>query len=143
MIRSYRGRRVRRSKPVEVYRNLHRAGVCYSVRQFGRVVAHADSVELLDAAFVVNAAGHARAVRTGQRNVHAWVRGFLATSPRPSTFVLDRLRYSLQAGTFTTVAGERVLCAPYVQLNSSGLFASLRESSFGVRIPVDIVRANS
>lgn len=78
MLRAFKNRRLKRWQPVEVYRNLHHGG--YSVRQHGRVVAHADALMLKDAVFVMQPAGARRALRTGVRNVHAWIRGRVTPS---------------------------------------------------------------
>ena len=57
----------------QVYYNLHKK--CYSVRQNGRVVDHADSVVLTDCRFLVQPAGREKVRRTGVKNVHASVTG--------------------------------------------------------------------
>jgi hypothetical protein len=41
------------------------------------VVAHATSLNLYDCDFVVNPSGKRRALRTKERNVHAFIRGFI------------------------------------------------------------------
>jgi hypothetical protein len=70
---------------VDIYWNLNED--CYSIRSRepetrGRVVGHADEVVVEDAEFVVQPAGHAEVLRTGQKNVHAFIRGRL-TDIRP------------------------------------------------------------
>lgn len=65
---------------VECYWNLNKA--CFSIRALegrhkGRVIGHADRVLIRDATFVVQAAGRAKVLATGQKNVHAFVRGTL------------------------------------------------------------------
>jgi hypothetical protein len=50
----------------DVYRNLRRAGGCWSVREGGRVVAHVPEIALLDVRLVV---------QPGVRSVHAVARG--------------------------------------------------------------------
>ena len=57
----------------QVYYNLHKK--CYSVRQNGRVVDHAESVVLGDCRFLVQPAGRDKVRRTGVKNVHATVTG--------------------------------------------------------------------
>ncbi len=65
---------------MEVYRNLHLPGVWFSVRQDGLVVGHTQGVCMVDVTFVTSEAGHARMLATGQRNVHAWLRGKIVPS---------------------------------------------------------------
>lgn len=73
------GRPLDPSCPVQVYRNLHRG--CLSVRQGGLVVAHTLAITLRDVEFRVQQAGRLRAVREGQRNVHAYARGTISEHP--------------------------------------------------------------
>lgn len=84
-IYSYRGRTADLSRPVEVYRNLRGfrlpgPGPWYSIRQGGRVVGHAKAMMLQDAEFVVQEVGRQRVLRTGRKNVHAFIRGALVGS---------------------------------------------------------------
>ncbi|CAO4138999.1 hypothetical protein [Methylorubrum aminovorans] len=59
----------------DVYRNLRRAGGCWSVRESGRVVAHLPELALQDVRLVVQPGGRAACLRTGIRSVHAVARG--------------------------------------------------------------------
>ena len=80
----------------QVYYNLHKK--CYSVRQNGRVVDHADSVVMTDCRFLVQPAGREKVRRTGVKNVHATVTGviipvdlegvfYLMATPEPCDYV--------------------------------------------------------
>lgn len=61
---------------VEVYRNLHTGKM--SVRECsGRVLAHEDTVLVLNPVFVVQPAGRAKVLQEQRKNVHAFVRGEL------------------------------------------------------------------
>lgn len=60
-------------KPVRVYRNLHRK--CLSVMQDGKVVCHAENVQLAGVRFVVSKAGQRRVREEKRKNVHAFVEG--------------------------------------------------------------------
>lgn len=72
MIEHYLGEKV------FVYRNLHRK--CYSVKSLktGRVIAHVDSIDLINVVFRVSEAGRQRVLKTRQKNVHAGVVGYIA-----------------------------------------------------------------
>jgi len=63
---------------VEVYWNLHKN--CFSVRscKTGRVIAHTKAVDIKDAKFVVRQAGRRKVLQEKKKNVHAFVRGYLA-----------------------------------------------------------------
>ena len=64
------------SKPVQVYRNLHRK--CWSVRQNGIVKAHCNTIQLIDCKLVVQPAGRAKVLREKKKNVHAYVKGYVS-----------------------------------------------------------------
>lgn len=96
---------------VEVYWNLHKN--VYSVRALngpdrGRVVAHVDAINLVDATFAVQPAGRARVLAEGRKNVHAFVRGIVST-PTLITPV-DEVTYNpYKAGTFVWRASGRAV----------------------------------
>ena len=62
---------------VEVYKNLTRG--CWSVRDVktGKVIDHTNQIYIKDAELVVRPAGRARVLKTRQKNVHAFVRGYI------------------------------------------------------------------
>ena len=69
---------------VMVYFNLTRK--CLSVKALegerkGRVIAHADSVELVNVTFKVSQAGRQRVLREKRKNVHAGVVGTMTNVP--------------------------------------------------------------
>lgn len=76
-------RQIDLSKPVQVYKNLHKK--CYSIRQSGLVVAYAKRICLKDCDFVVNKAGQERTRREKKKYVHAWISGFYTTSGMGTT----------------------------------------------------------
>jgi len=63
------------SKPVSVYRNLHKK--CWSIKQNGLVKAHTQWASLNECSFVVSQAGRERVLREKKKNVHAFIKGFL------------------------------------------------------------------
>ncbi len=70
---------------VHAYKNLTTG--TYSLREGGKVVAHPTHVLLRDVEFRVANSERQRAIRTGQRNVHAYIVGELeraASRPRGS-----------------------------------------------------------
>jgi len=60
---------------VNVYFNLHKR--LFSVTQGGRVVAHSDGLALSNVRFLVGKAGQDKVRRTGRKNVHAKVSGYI------------------------------------------------------------------
>ncbi len=102
----------------DVYRNLTRR--CWSIRERGRVIGHLQSLTLAGVVMVVRPGARARVLRTGHREVHAWIRG---------TVVLDagvpagarRLHYRpFEAGHFTDECGRPVVAAASVFFDEEG-----------------------
>lgn len=58
---------------VEVYYNLHRS--CWSIRQGGLVLGHAQGITLADCVFKVSESGRQRVLREKRKNVHAVIAG--------------------------------------------------------------------
>lgn len=68
---------------IKVYRNLHRN--CYSIvnTKTKRVFAYRDEVILKNAKFCVQEGGRRRVLKSGQKNVHAFVIGEWVRSSMP------------------------------------------------------------
>lgn len=62
---------------VDVYWNINKK--CFSVKscKTGKVILHTDKISLEDAKFVVREGGRQRVLREKQKNVHAFVRGYV------------------------------------------------------------------
>ena len=58
---------------VEVYKNLRKQ--CYSIRQKGKVIGYALVLAMSNVDFVVQQSGRKRVLESGQKNVHAFLRG--------------------------------------------------------------------
>lgn len=76
MIVSYKKRTIDYSKPARIYWNLNSG--CWSIRQKSKVVAHSDFLALLDVKPVVSEKGRQRVIRTGRKNVHAYLEGIIS-----------------------------------------------------------------
>lgn len=141
---SFRGRKLDVKKPVQVYRNLQRRdGVWYSVRQGGLVVAHTRGIMLSgakDCRFVVQQAGRRRALATGRRNVHAWVRGKVVCSAYGTDVEREDeniakgypgklaawVRYDRERGAFTST----VTSPPCVVTTAGGVLLNVNGCSY-------------
>lgn len=73
----YKNRKIDLNNKVEVYRCLTRKGHQYSIRQFGKVVAHSEQIKLKDVTYHINESGKNRAIESRIRNVHATVKGLI------------------------------------------------------------------
>lgn len=121
---------------VSVYFNLHRK--CFSIRaeegpEKGRVVAHADRVILRDVKMVVGQAGNRKVRETGQKNVHAFMRGHLAA-----------LKGSITAAGERIIMGETEGCdelTAYIPEDMNRRFALAEQD--GVRLTYDPYRDTS
>lgn len=87
MLHLTQGQQIATDRRVYVYYNLHRK--IFSIRQAGRVVAHADALTLTRCRFRVSPAGRAKVLRERKKNVHAGVSGYLATDQSLGAFVRD------------------------------------------------------
>lgn len=102
----------------DVYRNLTRR--CWSIRERGRVVGHLQTITLAGAVMVVRPGSRARVLRTGNREVHAWVRGTIVPHAGVPTGAA-RLHYRpFLAGHFTDECGRPVVAAAMVFFGADG-----------------------
>ena len=62
---------------VDVYWNINKG--CFSIKdcKTGKVVGYTDKLRLVKAQFIVRKAGRDRVLREQQKNVHAFVRGYI------------------------------------------------------------------
>lgn len=131
---SFKGRDLAPGAKVKVYRNLHKEGVTFSVRdaKTGLVLGHTQSILLSNVTFEVNAAGRAKVLRDKKKNVHAFVTGNY-TGP---FYAGDREFFSDDTRTLVTYNpykaptfvrkdnGEPVFTANLTLVDSNGVFAS-------------------
>ena len=97
----FKGRTLIVDQPVSVHRNLRGTPGDWSLRQGSLVVAHSDYVVLNTYSCHINESGRLRAIREGQRNVHAFIRGNISQNLKPNIFDADklsRIRYCLNSG---------------------------------------------
>ena len=111
-MKSFKGRKINPSKVVHVYRNLTRGG--YSIKQGGLVVAHCNEAALHTCSMHVNEKGRQRVVKSGRKQVHAWVIGYVT-----SGVVGKRLlRYNpKESAHFKTKQGKPVMQASVVSFH--------------------------
>ncbi len=111
-------------RPVFVYWNLHKRLWSVRDRATGRVVAHAESLSLVAAVFVVSEAGRRRVLSEGRKNVHAGVAGAYcpAETPRPGSVPEDGTPVTYNPRTGPTFVrrdtGAPVLSAARVYLDA-------------------------
>jgi hypothetical protein len=83
IVYSYKGRNIDLEKPIKVYKNLHKD--CYSIKQGTLVVAHAERLCLSNVEFLVNEKNRQKVIKTKQKNVHAFIKGYYETSGMGTT----------------------------------------------------------
>ena len=74
---SYKNRQIDLKQKVMVYKNLHNG--LFSIRQNGLVVAHVESITLYNVKFVISESGRLKVIRDKQKNVHAFISGFVTS----------------------------------------------------------------
>lgn len=80
-VKSFKDRTIETTHPIFIYRNLHRKDIyLYSIKQFGKVVAHATRLCLSNCQFYVNEKTRQRILRTKQKEVCAVIEGSYTTS---------------------------------------------------------------
>lgn len=128
LIVPHKGRHIDPNVRVEVYRNLTKKdGVWYSVRQNGKVVGHTKWIFLEDCYFRVSEASRQRVIRTGHKNVHAFVVGFATTKPfrksglGPALLGRYNPREMERFNVFERGEWKPITCALQAELNSNGL----------------------
>jgi hypothetical protein len=117
---------------VRVYRNLNRK--CLSVQRMTdlgwRVSFYASMVKIEDANFVVHESGRIRTVRTGIKNVHAYVIGTLIKAVMPYVkysilFPSERVSYNPMRGkSFSNSRSEPVYHAREAVIVTGGIFTN-------------------
>lgn len=78
VIYSFKERKINIGKPIYVYKNLHNG--MYSIRQSGLVVAHAERLCVSRPIFIVRKSGRDTVLKTKQKNIHAFVKGWYSGS---------------------------------------------------------------
>lgn len=135
MLKKYKRREIDPYERVEVYRNVNKKGVWYSVRQGGKVVAHVTEISLRDCVFIVQEKGRERVKKTGRKNVHAWVEGWLTNYAKARIGkVMEPISYNpYRSKYFRTKKAKRVTKAESVVLYSGGVLAHIQTGAKRVR----------
>lgn len=74
----YKKRKIKMNKPILVYRCLRGKKVKYSIQQDQKVVAHTDCIMLNECEFIVRKTGRDKVLKTKQKNVHAFIKGYIS-----------------------------------------------------------------
>ena len=119
----FKGREINYDKPVDVYRCLNRKGRVFSIRQQGLVVAHCTVLDIKDVKFVVNNSGKQRAIKSMQRNVHAFIRGMIGTKDLPKTPTMSPLKYNPFSNRGFCIEEQDVKSSPMVCVRPHGIYA--------------------
>lgn len=119
MLIAYKDRMINIGKPIQVYRNLHKPGVVYSIRQQGRVVAYSSEVALTGCTMHVNFNAYRKIQVTRVREVHAWVEGYLTQMHfyHDKIFSYNPYKYPY---FYDIHSLEPVTKAPYVLFDTKG-----------------------
>lgn len=112
---------------VFIYRNLHRKGVVWSVKdcKTNLVVARETIVKLKDVKLKVSQAGRIRVLLQKRKNVHAGASGtWMKRLPKDLKWI--KAYYNpYKTETFVDEQGKPILTAKYAKLCKNGLFVAL------------------
>jgi hypothetical protein len=111
------------NRPVQVYRNLHKPGILFSVRQGGKVRGYVDSITLINCKFKHATEKQLQAVRTGPRQVCQWITGMIGDKHTTAEFY--RVSCDPKKSDGFTINGSRIDSSPCVLVNQAGCFATL------------------
>ena len=89
-----KGRSIDISKPIRVYRNLHKK--VYSIKQGNLVVAHSFRLCLRDFKTIVSKKGREKVLIDKRKNVHAFLEGYYETSGMGTTAARNDLQSIIQ-----------------------------------------------
>ena len=117
----------KRSISAWVFRNLHHKGVVWSVRNKGLTIMHTPHIILKNCSFTVWKGGQESVRKTGQKTVHAFVKGELLVDPVEISKVYKKLKTSKNSAyynpyktdTFVDSNNNELSGADYVLLSSS------------------------
>lgn len=91
---NFKDRKLDYNKPVKIYRYLNRKGYIFSIMQNNKVVAHTDFFVVKNPEFKINKSGKNRVLKTNERNVHAFIVGYLGNDDDILNSFSWELRYS-------------------------------------------------
>jgi hypothetical protein len=109
---------------VRVYKNLHKN--CYSVKSVktGLVVAHVDEIVLQNVKYLVYESGRKRVLESKQKNVHAFVEGYIIKSVidlnKPSKVCYNPYKKGF---FFYCSNGRKITSSKYAKINRNGVFS--------------------
>lgn len=117
----------RRSTIVWAFRNLHHTGVMWSVRHKGLTIMHTPEIILKNCTFPIWKSGQAKVRNTGQKNVHAFVKGEMIVEPTEIYQLYKKLKKSknyayynpFKNDTFIQSDGNELITANYVLLSNN------------------------
>lgn len=107
------------SKLVRVYRNLNTGTLSAQEKVGGswKVTGHPSRVKLKNAKFLVNEGGRQRVVKSGQKNVHAYIQGEMVGNGSVSG---DKVTYDPYKMDSFKARGKKIKNAKEVSVDSSG-----------------------
>jgi hypothetical protein len=129
---SYKGRQIDVGQRVEVYRNVNKPGVVYSIRdkESKLVLGHANTLILSNCNFIVKESGRKRVLREKRKNIHAWIEGYYGIVHAGDEDIFSngiKVEYNPYKNiTFVHHKygyGQHMLMANLVWINESGVYA--------------------
>lgn len=94
IVRSFKNRQIDLDREILVYRNLNKGG--YSIKQNGLVVAHAERFCLGNFKPIIRESGRQKVLKTGVKNVHAYLKGTYRTNGMGTTAARNDLQQHIK-----------------------------------------------
>lgn len=119
----YKNRNIDYFKPVYCYRTLIKKNVWYSIKQSNLVVAHGVNFVLEDVSFIVRESGKKMVIKSGQKNVHAFAKGYIKPAINvPFEFQKNKILYDPFLNEFFMQNGNPIVKAHSIYFSSIGVF---------------------
>ena len=107
------------------YRNLHKKGVIYSVKntKTNKVIDWVENIVLKDVELKVSQAGRNRVLKEKRKNVHAGVKGTIFTIPLSEDLKWEKAYYNpYKYNSFVDSELEPIYVVKYAKLQHDGLW---------------------
>lgn len=122
----FKGRYLNPERPLQLYRNLTKKGVWYSIRQGNQVVAHTTAICLNSCTFHVSEATRQRILRNKKKEFHAYIEGYCTGSVMGTTAKRNDLPAKIQYNPFkdTFFSCKNLTPKPFHVKGASGVICN-------------------
>lgn len=120
MLKTYKNRKIDYTKCVYVYKNLHNG--LYSLKQNEKVVAHGYDFFLNNVETKINEAGRLKVIKDKQKNVHAFIIGYLDNRLNYNIISKNKISYNPYEDSHFKCNGVEFIRSLLVYVSKEGVF---------------------